>query len=53
MIGDPRKAKDKLGWECKYQLEDIVKDMMESDLNLMKKDEYLKKAGYNILNSFE
>ena len=53
LIGDPRKAKEKLGWECQYELEDLVKDMMESDLILMKKDEYLKEGGYEILNSFE
>jgi GDPmannose 4,6-dehydratase len=53
LIGDPSKAKEKLGWECQYELEDLVKDMMESDLILMKKDEYLREGGYQILDSFE
>ena len=53
LIGDPTKAKDKLGWECKYDLQDLVKDMMQSDVKLMKKDQYLKDGGYSTLNYFE
>jgi GDPmannose 4,6-dehydratase len=53
LIGDPTKAKTKLGWECKYDLADLVKDMMQSDLKLMQKDQYLKEGGYTTLNYFE
>jgi GDPmannose 4,6-dehydratase len=53
LIGDPTKAKTKLGWELKYDLQSLVKDMMESDLNLMTKDQYLKDGGYKTLNYFE
>jgi GDPmannose 4,6-dehydratase len=53
LIGDPTKAKTKLGWECHYDLEALVKDMMQSDLILMKKDQYLKEGGYTTLNYFE
>ena len=53
LIGDPTKAKQKLGWECQYDLKDLVKDMMESDIKLMKKDQYLKVGGYQTLNYFE
>ena len=53
LIGNPSKAKTKLGWECKYDLQDLVKDMMQSDLKLMKKDQYLKESGYTTLNYFE
>ena len=53
LLGDPTKAKTKLGWEPKYDLIALCKDMMQSDLNLMKKDEHLKQGGYNILNYFE
>jgi GDPmannose 4,6-dehydratase len=53
LIGDPTKAKTKLGWELKYDLQGLVKDMMESDLNLMTKDQYLKDGGYKTLNYFE
>lgn len=53
LIGDPTKAKTKLGWECQYDLQDLVKDMMQSDLKLMQKDQYLKEGGYRTLNYFE
>ncbi|MFT7335672.1 MAG: GDPmannose 4,6-dehydratase [Porticoccaceae bacterium] len=53
LIGDPTKARTKLGWECKYDLPALVKDMMQSDLKLMQKDQYLKDGGYATLNYFE
>jgi GDPmannose 4,6-dehydratase len=53
LIGDPTKARTKLGWECKYDLAYLVKDMMQSDLKLMKKDQYLKKGGYHTNNYYE
>lgn len=53
LIGDPTKARTKLGWECKYDLAALVKDMMQSDLKLMQKDQYLKDGGYATLNYFE
>jgi GDPmannose 4,6-dehydratase len=42
-----------LGWECQYDLAALVKDMMQSDLSLMKKDQYLKEGGYTTFNYFE
>ncbi|GEC72346.1 GDP-mannose 4,6-dehydratase [Flavobacterium flevense] len=53
LIGDATKAQTKLGWKCKYDLAELVKDMMQSDLKLMRKDQYLKEGGYTILNYFE
>lgn len=53
LIGDPTKAKTKLGWIPEYDLEGLVKDMMESDLKLMQKDQFLREGGYRILNYFE
>ena len=53
LIGDPRKAKEKLGWEPKIQLVELVEDMMKSDLKLMQKDKYLDDGGYQTLNYFE
>ena len=53
LIGDPSKAKNKLGWIPEYELADLIKDMMQSDLKLMQKDQYLKDGGYRILNYFE
>ncbi|MNK10362.1 GDP-mannose 4,6-dehydratase [compost metagenome] len=53
LLGDPTKSKTKLGWQPKYDLQALVEDMMRSDLNLMKKDEYLKQGNYKTLNYFE
>ena len=53
LIGDPTKARTKLGWECKYQLPDLIKEMMQSDIKLMQKEQYLKDGGYKTLNYYE
>ncbi|WP_372745764.1 GDP-mannose 4,6-dehydratase [Lutibacter sp.] len=53
LIGDPTKAKEKLGWVPEYDLKDLVKDMMQSDVQLMKKDVDLLKAGHEILKQAE
>jgi len=38
LLGDPAKAETKLGWKREYKLEELVSDMMKSDLKLMAKD---------------
>ncbi len=53
LIGDPTKAKTKLGWQCNYDLADLIKEMMQSDIKLMQKDQYLKEGGFKTLNYFE
>jgi GDPmannose 4,6-dehydratase len=53
LVGDASKAKEKLGWEPKYKLSELVSEMMESDIKLMQKEQYLKEGGYNTLNYFE
>ncbi|MDR2039724.1 MAG: GDP-mannose 4,6-dehydratase [Bacteroidales bacterium] len=53
LVGDNTKAREKLGWEPKYDLEHLCSDMITSDLNLMRKENYLKEGGYKILNYFE
>ncbi|GAC1307343.1 MAG: GDP-mannose 4,6-dehydratase [Mucilaginibacter sp.] len=53
LIGDATKAKEKLGWIPKYDLQALVSDMIKSDLNLVKKDDHLKKGGFTTLNYFE
>ena len=47
LIGDPSKAKNKLGWVAEHDLASLVKDMMHSDIKLMKKQQYLNKGGYS------
>lgn len=53
LVGDPSKAKAKLGWEPKYTLPMLVSEMVDSDLQLMRKEEYLKRGGFTTLNYFE
>lgn len=53
LLGDPSKAERKLGWNREYNLQELVDDMMESDIKLMQKDAYLKRGGYQIMNYFE
>lgn len=53
LIGDASKAKNKLGWVPEFTLQDLVKDMMKSDVKLMQKEQYLKDGGYHTLNYFE
>jgi len=53
LLGDPSKANKQLGWKPEYDLPALVKDMVLSDLQLMKKDEYLKKGGFTTNNYYE
>ncbi|QQL48272.1 GDP-mannose 4,6-dehydratase [Mucilaginibacter ginkgonis] len=53
LIGDPTKSKDKLGWEPKYDLNGLVKEMVAADIELFEKDRILKSSGYQIKNQYE
>ena len=53
LIGDPTKCKEKLNWNPKYDLAGLVKDMMGADLELFKKNKYLKEGGHKIFNYHE
>ena len=37
LLGDPKKAKEKLGWEPSYSFKELVMEMVESDLKTMDK----------------
>lgn len=53
LIGDPSKAKKELKWEMKYDLDSLVDDMVTSDLQLFKRDDYLKEGGHKIFQYHE
>lgn len=53
LIGDATKAKEKLGWEPTYSLDEMVKEMVESDIELFKREQALRDSGYNTLNQYE
>jgi GDPmannose 4,6-dehydratase len=49
LIGDPSKSKKQLGWIPKYDLKGLVNDMIWADVNLFKKDQFLRKGGHTTL----
>ncbi|MES2139354.1 MAG: GDP-mannose 4,6-dehydratase [Bacteroidota bacterium] len=53
LIGDASKAKKDFGWEPKYTLEQLVKEMVESDVKLFEKDKYLLDGGHDVMNFHE
>ena len=53
LIGDPAKAKEKLGWTPKHSLDDLVREMVLSDIKLFRRDQFLKDAGFEVKNEFE
>lgn len=53
LIGDATKARTELNWKTEYSLQDMVTEMVRSDLKLMKKDRYLREGGFKVLNYFE
>ncbi len=53
LIGDASKAKEKLGWEPKHTLDDLIKEMVESDLERNYKELVLKRCGFEVPKSCE
>ena len=53
LIGDYSKAKQKLGWEPKHSVQELCKEMVESDISLFKRDKLLSEHGHSILNQNE
>ncbi len=50
LLGDPSKARKKLGWKHSYTFDQLVKEMVEADLKLFKRDKYLLEGGHKIYN---
>ena len=46
LLGDPSKAREKLGWEPTHSLEDLVRDMMKADLAEAERDAHMLKNGF-------
>ena len=53
LIGDPSKAKSQLEWEPHYDLQMMVSEMVQSDLELFKRDRILRDSGFTVKDSFE
>lgn len=53
LLGDPKKAMEKLGWKPRYTVQELCREMVLADLELFKKQQVLRKAGYVIKNEYE
>jgi GDPmannose 4,6-dehydratase len=50
LVGDPSKAHRELGWKHRYSLDELIKEMVEGDMQLFKRDKYLLEGGHDILD---
>lgn len=53
LLGDPSKAKAKLGWAPETTLEEMVKEMVEEDRRDAEKDEMCKREGFRVFDYYE
>ncbi len=53
LVGDPSKANKELGWYPEYTLEDLIEEMVNSDLKEAKKERFLRQNGFTVKNYFE
>ncbi len=53
LIGDPTKAQEKLGWKPKYNLQDLVTEMMQADLHSFQQEKLLIESGFQVARQFE
>lgn len=53
LLGDPTKAKQKLGWEPKIGFNELVAEMVREDLVIAEKDDLCRREGYKIFNFHE
>ena len=49
LIGDATKCREKLTWSPKYNLQELVKEMVEADLKLFEREKYLRDGGHDTL----
>jgi len=53
LLGDPSKARSKLGWETTVSLDDLVKMMVREDLKEAERDQLCQNEGFQTFNQFE
>jgi GDPmannose 4,6-dehydratase len=53
LIGNPTKAEKQLGWKPKYDLHMLVREMVEADIELFRREKLLKESGFAIRNQYE
>jgi GDPmannose 4,6-dehydratase len=53
LLGDPSKAKNELGWEPKITFDELVKEMVQADMESAKRDALVEKYGFKSFNYHE
>lgn len=53
LLGDPAKARNKLGWETQVTLDEMIEEMVQNDLQIASRNRLLIKSGYNVSQPFE
>ena len=53
LLGDATKAREKLGWTAEVGFSELVREMVESDLDLAKRDSLVEKEGYKVYKHHE
>jgi GDPmannose 4,6-dehydratase len=53
LLGDPTKAKERLGWKPKISLIELIREMVTSDRENASKEALLKREGFNVVSSME
>jgi GDPmannose 4,6-dehydratase len=53
LLGDPSKAHEKLGWTPKISFEEMVQEMMQTDLELAKRDDLVEREGFKAFKYYE
>ncbi|MEM9836736.1 MAG: GDP-mannose 4,6-dehydratase [Bacteroidota bacterium] len=53
LLGDPTKAKTKLGWEPAYDLASMCAEMVRADIEIFRREQLLKEAGFMVKNEYE
>jgi GDPmannose 4,6-dehydratase len=53
LLGDPSKAKQKLGWSAEVSFAKLVEEMVDTDLDLAKRDALISKEGYKVYKHHE
>ena len=53
LLGDASKAKNKLGWVAKCTVAELCKEMVQADLVLFKRDQYLLEGAHKVINQKE
>lgn len=53
LLGDPRKAHERLGWYPQVGFEELIEEMVEADLREAERDAMIRKSGYRIFSNTE